>query len=50
MTFPLLVQHADTLAEVTGDEEFEVGLNALLTGFRVLIQTMDTTRDGGRAV
>lgn len=47
VAFPLLVQHADTLAEVSSDEEFEVGLNALLTGFRVLIQTMDTTRDQG---
>lgn len=36
-TFPLLVQHADTLAEVSSDDEFEVGLHALLTGFRSLI-------------
>ncbi|MGP3939403.1 TetR/AcrR family transcriptional regulator [Streptomyces sp. 6N106] len=43
--FPLLVQHADTLAEVSSDDEFEVGLNALLTGFRALIQNSDLTRD-----
>nr|WP_232546493.1 TetR/AcrR family transcriptional regulator C-terminal domain-containing protein [Streptomyces antimycoticus] len=43
--FPLLVQHADTLAEVSSDDEFEVGLNALLTGFRTLIQNSDLTRD-----
>ncbi|MFF5588114.1 TetR/AcrR family transcriptional regulator [Streptomyces hygroscopicus] len=41
---PLLVQHADTLAEVTSDDEFEVGLNALLTGFRALIQNADIAR------
>ena len=35
--FPLLVQHADILAEVGSDDEFEVGLNALLAGFRNLI-------------
>lgn len=35
---PLLVRHADVLAEVTSDEEFEVGLNALLTGFRDLVE------------
>ena len=34
---PLLVRHADVLAEVDGDDEFEVGLAALLTGFRELI-------------
>ncbi|WP_020123976.1 TetR/AcrR family transcriptional regulator [Streptomyces canus] len=34
---PLIALHADTLAEVTSDDEFEVGLNALLTGFRALI-------------
>jgi TetR/AcrR family transcriptional regulator, tetracycline repressor protein len=34
---PLLVQHADALAGVGSDVEFEVGLNALLTGFRSLI-------------
>jgi AcrR family transcriptional regulator len=44
-TFPLLVQHADTLAEVSSDDEFEVGLHALLTGFRALIQNSDITRD-----
>ncbi|GAA2084099.1 TetR/AcrR family transcriptional regulator C-terminal domain-containing protein [Streptomyces albiaxialis] len=33
---PLLVEHADTLAAVTSDDEFEFGLNALLTGFRAL--------------
>nr|CTQ93879.1 Transcriptional regulator, TetR family [Kibdelosporangium sp. MJ126-NF4] len=43
--FPLLVQHADTLAEVGSDDEFEVGLNALLTGFRALIENADVTRD-----
>jgi AcrR family transcriptional regulator len=36
-TLPLLVQHADILAEVGGDDEFEVGLNALLAGFRELV-------------
>jgi hypothetical protein len=35
---PLLVQHADVLAAVGSDEEFEVGLNALLAGFRGLIE------------
>ncbi len=35
--FPLLVRHADILAEVDSDDEFEVGLNALLAGFRNLI-------------
>jgi TetR/AcrR family transcriptional regulator, tetracycline repressor protein len=34
---PLLVQHADILADVGSDDEFEVGLNALLAGFRNLI-------------
>ncbi|MBB5854744.1 TetR/AcrR family transcriptional regulator [Amycolatopsis umgeniensis] len=34
---PLLVEHADTLADL-GDDEFEVGLTALLTGFRALIE------------
>ncbi|MEV6232764.1 TetR/AcrR family transcriptional regulator [Saccharopolyspora shandongensis] len=43
--FPLLVQHADVLAEVGSDDEFEVGLNALLTGFRILIEREDTTHD-----
>lgn len=36
---PLLVQHAAALAEVDGDDEFEVGLTALLAGFRDLIET-----------
>ena len=36
--FPLLVRHADALAEVSSDDEFEVGLNALLAGFRDLIE------------
>jgi len=36
--FPLLVRHADVLAEVGSDDEFEVGLNALLAGFRDLIE------------
>jgi TetR/AcrR family transcriptional regulator, tetracycline repressor protein len=36
--FPLLVRHADELAEVGSDDEFEVGLNALLVGFRDLIE------------
>jgi AcrR family transcriptional regulator len=35
---PLLVQHADVLAGVGSDDEFEVGLNALLAGFRALIE------------
>lgn len=34
---PLLVRHA-VLAEVTSDDEFEVGLYALLAGFRDLIE------------
>lgn len=34
---PLLVRHADILAGVSSDDEFEVGLNALLAGFRSLI-------------
>ena len=34
---PLLVQQADVLAGVGSDDEFEVGLNALLAGFRDLI-------------
>jgi TetR/AcrR family transcriptional regulator, tetracycline repressor protein len=36
--FPLLVRHADVLAEVGSDDEFEVGLSALLAGFRDLIE------------
>jgi TetR/AcrR family transcriptional regulator, tetracycline repressor protein len=36
--FPLLVRHADVLAEVGSDDEFEVGLRALLAGFRDLIE------------
>jgi len=36
--FPLLVRHADILADVDSDAEFEVGLNALLTGFRALLE------------
>ncbi|GAA1923496.1 TetR/AcrR family transcriptional regulator [Streptantibioticus ferralitis] len=35
---PLLVRHADELADVGSDDEFEVGLNALLTGFRALVE------------
>ena len=35
--FPLLVRNADALAVVGSDDEFEVGLNALLAGFRDLI-------------
>ena len=35
---PLLVRHAAVLAEVNGDDEFEVGLNALLAGFRDLME------------
>jgi AcrR family transcriptional regulator len=42
---PLLVQHADILADVGSDDEFEVGLNALLTGFRALIENANVTRD-----
>jgi AcrR family transcriptional regulator len=34
---PLLVRHAEVLAGVDSEDEFEVGLNALLTGFRSLI-------------
>jgi AcrR family transcriptional regulator len=41
---PLLVQHAEILAEVGSDDEFEVGLNALLAGFRNLIDTDAPTR------
>jgi TetR/AcrR family transcriptional regulator, tetracycline repressor protein len=36
--FPLLVRHADVLAQVGSDDEFEVGLSALLAGFRDLIE------------
>lgn len=36
---PLLVRHADVLAEVGSDDEFEVGLIALLAGFRDLIES-----------
>lgn len=39
---PLLVRHADVLAGVGSDDEFEVGLNALLTGFRSLIDVEPT--------
>ncbi|GAA4553971.1 TetR/AcrR family transcriptional regulator C-terminal domain-containing protein [Amycolatopsis samaneae] len=42
---PLLVRHADVLAEVGSDDEFEVGLTALLTGFRVLIEQEGGARD-----
>jgi hypothetical protein len=42
--FPLLVQHADVLAEVGSDDEFEVGLNALLAGFRTLIDNATVNR------
>lgn len=41
---PLLVQHADVLADVGSDDEFEVGLNALLAGFRDLIDMDAPTR------
>ncbi|MGR6919496.1 TetR/AcrR family transcriptional regulator [[Actinomadura] parvosata] len=44
-TLPLIVQHADALAEVSSDDEFEVGLKALLTGFRALIQNPEITHD-----
>lgn len=37
-TLPLLVQHADVLAQIGSDHEFEFGLNALLDGFRNLIE------------
>lgn len=43
--FPLLVQHADILTDVGSDDEFEVGLNALLTGFRALLENPHVTRD-----
>jgi TetR/AcrR family transcriptional regulator, tetracycline repressor protein len=36
--FPLLVRHADVLAQVGNDDEFEIGLGALITGFRDLIE------------
>jgi hypothetical protein len=36
--FPLLVRHAEVLAEVGSDDEFEVGLGALLAGFGDLIE------------
>ncbi|QWF83234.1 Tetracycline repressor protein class H [Amycolatopsis sp. CA-230715] len=42
--FPLLVDHADVLADVGSDEEFEVGLTALLTGFAALIGKADPAR------
>ncbi|MEU8690449.1 hypothetical protein [Streptomyces sp. NPDC048665] len=34
---PLLVRGVDVLADVDSDDEFVVGLNALITGFRALI-------------
>ncbi|MFD8726141.1 TetR/AcrR family transcriptional regulator C-terminal domain-containing protein [Streptomyces sp. NPDC059629] len=34
---PLLVRRAGVLADVDSDDEFEVGLNVLITGFRVLV-------------
>jgi TetR/AcrR family transcriptional regulator, tetracycline repressor protein len=37
--FPLIVRYADVLAEVGSDDEFEVGLNALLAGFRDLTES-----------
>jgi len=37
--FPLLVRHANALAEVSSDDEFEVGLTALLAGYRDLIES-----------
>jgi TetR/AcrR family transcriptional regulator, tetracycline repressor protein len=36
--FPLLVEHARVVSEVADDDEFEVGLSALLAGFRDLIE------------
>lgn len=38
-TTPLLVRHADVLAEVSSDDEFEVGLSALLAGYRHLVDS-----------
>jgi TetR/AcrR family transcriptional regulator, tetracycline repressor protein len=43
---PLLVQHADTLAGVGKDDEFEVGLSALIAGFRHLIDSSARPADG----
>jgi hypothetical protein len=43
--FPLLVRRADVLAEVGSDDEFEVGLNALLAGFRDLIEAGGRRRE-----
>lgn len=40
-TMPLLVRYADIVADVGSDDEFEVGLNALLTGFRALNENAD---------
>ena len=45
--FPLLVQHTDILAEVGADDEFEVGLNALLAGFRTLIDNTTANHASG---
>jgi len=42
--FPLIVRHADVLAEVSSDDEFEVGLSALLAGFRDLIELVWSAR------
>ncbi|MFD9962161.1 TetR/AcrR family transcriptional regulator [Amycolatopsis sp. NPDC058986] len=44
-TLPLLVEHADIVADVGGDDEFEVGLTALLTGFGALIGKADIARE-----
>lgn len=44
-TLPLLVQHADILADVGSDDEFEIGLTALLTGFGALIGKTGAARD-----
>lgn len=39
VALPLIVRHADVLAEMSSDDEFEVGLSALLTGFRALTES-----------
>ena len=42
--FPLLVRHADVFADVSSDDEFEVGLNALIAGFRDLVESSKAAR------
>ncbi|MFE4995695.1 hypothetical protein ACFRH4_31020 [Streptomyces mirabilis] len=38
------MRHADVLADVDSDDEFEVGLNALITGLRALIPSSRSDR------